>query len=240
MRQTLLCAAVVVGLALTAGTAQAQDSSQSYGQNRQSTGNGQYGTSGWGDQQNGSQSYNSQQYGQPSWNQSYGTQSGSNQSSRSGQQFTDVKRLLGEEVNDQQGNTAGHIKDIVFNAQTGEIFAAIGLNNGQTALVPAKALKISSSQGFTQVTLNTSKQNLQSAPTVQNHRFAQALERPGFTQRVYSHFNVQQPYSAMGGSGQSSYSGSSTGSSYNPDQGQSGSQSNYQRSRQDQDENSQQ
>jgi sporulation protein YlmC with PRC-barrel domain len=202
--------------------------SGSYGNPGSSSGNQEYGqgNEGYGTQQQyGNPSYgNQQQYGQ-----NYGSQRGS-QSYESSQQsfsqgrFCDAKHLLGQEVNDEQGQEIGHIKDIVFNPQNGEVFAAVGIGNGRTTLVPAQALKIRGSQNNLQVSVNTTKQTLQSAPAFSSNQWLQTLNRnPNLTQRLYSHFNVTSQ-SSMGGSSGSNMGGSSTGTwGGNSSQSQGGS-----------------
>jgi sporulation protein YlmC with PRC-barrel domain len=234
MKQALRWSAVFTALALVTGTALAQQNWQTSGQSGQSGSYGQneqYGTTsgseygnqqteqpGWS-QQPGQQSWSSQSGSQPYGNQQFSPQENWNTSGQQGvrsNRFHDVKRLLGQEVEDQQGQTIGHIKDLVFNTQKGEIMAVVGIGNRQNALVPAQCLRIRSSGGTTEITLNGSKQTLENGPTVQNGQWLQRLNnRPGFAQQVYSHFNVQ-PSSAMGGSGASSYSGTGQSNSRQP------------------------
>ena len=226
MKRSLQWMAGFASVALLTMTA----SAQSYGSG-QSTHSGTSGSSGWGNQQSGTEPYTSQGYGtQQSGTDQYGGRQNWNQSSsqrygmsqQSGR-FCDSKSLLGQEVTTSQGQEIGTIKDIVFNPQNGEVFAVIGIGSGQNALVPAQTLNVSGSRGNMQVTANTTKENLQSGPTVQNNQWLQALNTPGFTRRIYSHFNTQS--SGMGGSSSSSLSGGSSGSNStgSSSQGQSGS-----------------
>ena len=62
----------------------------------------------------------------------------------------------------------GSIKDIVFNPQTGETFAALDVGNSRYALVPWQALTVTpkGTKGKGQVTLNATKDSLQSGPTI--------------------------------------------------------------------------
>jgi hypothetical protein len=130
--------------------------------------------------------------------QDYGSY-GSNQESSQNGRYRDAKELLGQEVNNQQGHTLGHIKDIAFNTQNGQVFAVIGLGNNQNALVPVQVLNVTGNQNNPQVTLDATQQGLMSGPIVQNNRWEQALNSPGFTQRIYSHYNFQlQPGADVG------------------------------------------
>lgn len=137
-------------------------------------------------------------------------QPGMSQSGQS-QQFYHAKDLIGKSAKDTQGQKVGSIHDLIFNPQNGETFAAIGVGSGRYALVPWQAMSVTGTSGKEEVTLNTSKDKLQSAPTVKSDEW-QNLNNPSFTQSIYSHYNLQPP-SAMGGAatpGGSSSGGSST------------------------------
>ncbi len=134
------------------------------------------------------------------------------QSTGTTDQYFHAKDLVGEEAKDGQGNRLGKIEDIIFNPQKNETFAAIGVSGGRWALVPWQALTVSSTgtRGKEQVTLNTTKDALQSGPTITKNEW-QSLNDPSFTQKVYSHYNVQAP-AAMGGTSEGTSSSTSSGS----------------------------
>lgn len=131
------------------------------------------------------------------------------------QQFYHAKHLLNQEAKDSQGQRLGKIEDILFNPQNGETFAAIGiggLTSQRSALVPWQALNVTmSSRGKEEVTINTTKQTLESGPTITSDQWQQ-LENPTFVQSIYSHYNLQRP-TAMGGTGAGAMGGTSTGTS---------------------------
>lgn len=130
------------------------------------------------------------------------------QQTSQGQQFYHAKDLIGTEAKGANGERLGKIEDVAFNPQNGQTFAAIGVGSGRYALVPWQALTINEvSQGKYQASLNTTKDQLQSAPTVTKNDW-QKLNDPSFAQSVYSHFNLQPP-AAMGGTSGGSMGGSS-------------------------------
>jgi hypothetical protein len=135
------------------------------------------------------------------------------QSAGQSSQFYHSRMLLGREAKDSTGQNVGSIHDIVFNPQNGEVFAAIGVNSGKYTLVPWQALTVNptNARGKEQVTVNTTKQELESAPAVSGTEWQQ-LNNSAFTLSIYSHYNLQPP-SAMGGTGTGAMGGSSTGSS---------------------------
>lgn len=131
---------------------------------------------------------------QPNYQQNY-------QANENGQQgpFSDVRRLMGREVNSRFGHQLGNIKDVVFNAQAGEIIAVIGMDNGQNALVPMQALNVTGSWDNPQITCNFGRHDLENGPTVPNDRWVEVLNHhPHMAQRVYSHYNIPSP-NGMGG-----------------------------------------
>jgi len=112
--------------------------------------------------------------------------------------YFDTKRLIGEEVSDLQGESLGNIKDTIFNTQ-GHVFVVVNLGNNQNTLVPVQALRITGAPENPQVTLNTTRQNLERGPLVQNNQWLQALRNPNFAQRIYSEYNLQlQPNEELG------------------------------------------
>ena len=123
--------------------------------------------------------------------------------------FNRTKELLGAEVKDTQNQKLGDIYDIVFNPKTGQSFAAISVGHDSYALVPPQALTITPGNGILShkdnVTLNATKETLQSAPTIANDDW-QKLDTTSFTQGIYSHYNVQGP-TAVGGVSPSSLGG---------------------------------
>lgn len=172
-------------LALLAGTAMAQSSS------------GPSGTSG----ANGYQSTTSRK------------SSLSQESTQDQKQFFQAKNFIGEKVKNAQDQSLGSIKDIVFNPQNGETFAALDVGNSRYALIPWQALTVTTkgNNGKEQVSLNTTKQNLQTGPTIPQDQWEELNNRT-FVQSIYSHYNVQPP-TGMGGALGTGTSGSSTGTS---------------------------
>lgn len=121
------------------------------------------------------------------------------------QQFCTSKQLVGADVKDSAGEKIGDIKEIYLNPQNGQTFASLDIGKGRHAVVPVQALKVTPSHSAlrnAEVTINKTKADLESAPTVTNNQWSN-LDDPSFTQRVYSHYNVQPP-SAAGGTGASS------------------------------------
>ena len=117
---------------------------------------------------------------------------GKMQSSRSAG-FFDAKSLLGTEIMNNQKQELGDLKDVVFNPQNGETFAAIGVGHDQCALVPWQALKISkSTSGKEEITLNSSKQALASGPTVKADDWRE-LNNRSFDQSIYQHYGLNRP-----------------------------------------------
>ncbi|MGH7968813.1 MAG: PRC-barrel domain-containing protein [Limisphaerales bacterium] len=141
-------------------------------------------------------------------------QSGINQeNAQNQQQFFQAKNFIGEKVKNSQDQSLGTIKDIVFNHQNGQTFAAIDVGNSRYALVPWQALTVQAkgSRGKEQALLNTSKEKLQAGPNVAQNQW-QELNNQTFVQSIYSHYNVQPP-TGMGGTLGTGTGGTSTGSS---------------------------
>jgi hypothetical protein len=127
------------------------------------------------------------------------------------QEFFHAKNFIETSVKDSQSQSLGEIKDIVFSPQNGQTFAAFNAGNGRYFLVPWQALTITSSgRGKEQVSLNASKQELESGPTIPRNQWQQ-LSNPSFVQSIYSHYNLQMPTPAMGGTGSRSLGGTSSG-----------------------------
>src|SRR6516225_9866021 len=153
------------GLSLLTATVLAQD--RNYNQSS---------SSGTGTDASGNQSYNS-------------SATSAGQIGSQTQEFFNSKQFVGTDVKDSQGKSLGDIKDIVFNPSSGEIFAAFNASNYRYVLVPWQALSISSiSRDKHQVTLNTTKQELENGPTVPRNQLQQ-LNNPTFTQSIYAHYN---------------------------------------------------
>jgi hypothetical protein len=116
--------------------------------------------------------------------------------------FHASKDLVGADVKDAQGQKLGDISEIYFNPRHGESFAAIDIGTRRHALVPLAALQVTAPAGAIRnavVTLNKTKSDLESGPIVSNNAWQQ-MDDAAFTQRIYSHYNVQAP-SAVGGTG---------------------------------------
>ena len=179
--KSILC----TGMSLFAAAALAQDHY-----------NNQSSSSGTANDSSGNQSYNSATTPQPV---------------SQTQEFFDAKKFIGTDVKDSQGKSMSEIKDIVFNPSSGEVFAAFNVSNYRYALVPWQALSITTtSRDKYQVTLSTTKQELENGPTVPRNQLQQ-LNNPTFTQSIYAHYNLQAP-TPMGGGGTHSLGGKSSGS----------------------------
>jgi len=127
-------------------------------------------------------------------------------------QFHRSKDLVGANVMDTQNQKIGDINEIVVNPRSHQIFAVIDLGD-RNALVPLQALTISPARGAlrnAEVTLNKTKQAVESGPTITNDQWNQ-LDNPAFAQRIYSHYNVRAP-SGVGGASDDAMGGASAGS----------------------------
>src|SRR5882724_9241555 len=114
-------------------------------------------------------------------------QSSGTQHSQSQQQFFQAKNFIGEKVKNAQDQSLGALKDIVFNPQNGQFFAAIDIGSGRYALVPWQALNVTTTGKNKQdITLNSTKESLQSGPTVMHDQWDE-LNNPTFVQSIYSH-----------------------------------------------------
>ena len=117
-------------------------------------------------------------------------------------QFLRSKDLVGANVKDSAGEKIGDIKEIYLNPQNGQTFASIDIGKGRHAPVPLQALTMTPPRGAfrnAEATLNKSKADMETAPSVSNNEWSN-LDNPSFTQRIYTHYNVQAP-SAVGGTG---------------------------------------
>ena len=135
---------------------------------------------------------------------------GKMQSSTHKAAFFDAKSLIGTDIKNGQNQDLGDLKDVVFNPQSNETFATIDVGNDRCALVPWQALKITKNiAGKEEITLNTTKQALDSGPTVKNNDW-QELTKRSFAQSIYQHYNLPVPAS-MGGVSASALGSHSTG-----------------------------
>jgi PRC-barrel domain protein len=133
-------------------------------------------------------------------------------SSQSQPQFFQAKNFIGEKVKNGQDQSLGTLKDIVFNPQNGQFFAAVDIGSSRYALVPWQALNITTTgKNKQEITLNSTKESLQSGPTVMRDQWDE-LNNPTFVQSIYTHYNVQPP-TGVGGSLGTGTSGSTSGSS---------------------------
>jgi sporulation protein YlmC with PRC-barrel domain len=120
-------------------------------------------------------------------------------------QFCHANQIIGTEAKNPQGQSLGRVHDVVFNPKNGDVFAAIDIGNGRYALVPWQEVKVTPStrtgwwwgRNREQVTINTTKQALDSAPTISG-RESQKLNNRSFVQSIYSHFHTQAPFAAVG------------------------------------------
>lgn len=125
--------------------------------------------------------------------------------------FYDAKSLIGAEIMNDQKQDLGDLKDVVFNPQNRETFVAIGVSHDRCALVPWKALQIrKTAAGKEEITLNSTEQSLESAPSVKGNDW-QELNNRSFAQSIYQHYNLQAPAS-VGGVGHTALGNQSTGS----------------------------
>jgi len=131
------------------------------------------------------------------------------------QEFFRASNLIGKSTQDSKGTKLGTLKDVVFNQQ-GEVFAFVDIGGGKWAAVPWQVVNPASAKGRDNVVLNTSQQQLKSAPSVAKDQWG-SLNNPAFAQGIYSYYQVQAP-AAVGGASSpgSSNQGQSTGTSTDP------------------------
>jgi len=103
-----------------------------------------------------------------------------------------VSELVGTQVKDPQGEVVGKIDDLVFDDEGRISIAILGyggfLGIGQN-LVAVPITSLSSTEEPRHFVLNTTKENIQSAPLFSK----KALDDPGWANGVYRYFG-QQPY----------------------------------------------
>lgn len=137
-----------------------------------------------------------------------------------------AKKILGKDLKNPQGESLGKIQDFFISPQNDRDFALIDVGNNRFAPVPVQALSVTHGAGGTeQVTANVTKQQLQSGPTLTADQLSQ-LSQAGFTQQIYSHYNVQPATSAMGAPG-TQPSGATGGAGQQPSQQPGASQHPY-------------
>ena len=142
-----------------------------------------------------------------------GTIKSETKSSNQSRTFWRSKDLVGASIKDSAGEKLGEIDEILTNPQKGETFASVDVGHGRYAIVPLQALNISPGHGMmhnAEVSLNATKESLQAGPTIADGEW-QNLDSPSFTQQVYSHYNLQRPAAAAGGTSDESLGGGSTG-----------------------------
>jgi hypothetical protein len=141
------------------------------------------------------------------------TQTLNSREARQSIQFFHSRDLVGANVKDLQGEKLGDIYDILFSPQSGDTFVAIGVGKGGYALVPAQALNVAAGIGAgspkADVTLNATKEELQTGPLISNDDW-ERLDTPSFVLSIYSHYKLHMP-SAMGGERASGLGGVSSG-----------------------------
>lgn len=130
--------------------------------------------------------------------QSSTTTQGSTLQQAEAQEFFRASNIIGKTSQDSKGQKLGTIKDVVFNQQ-GEIFAFVDIGSGKWAAVPWQAVNPNSAKGRDNVVLNTTQQQLKSAPSVAKDQWG-ALNNPAFAQGIYSYYQVQPPASVGGAS----------------------------------------
>ena len=103
-----------------------------------------------------------------------------------------ASEIVGTQVKNPQGEVVGKIADLVFDDEGRISFAILGyggfLGIGQN-LVAVPITSLSSVEEAGHFALNTTKENIQSAPLFSK----KALDDPGWTNDVYRYFG-QQPY----------------------------------------------
>jgi len=116
-------------------------------------------------------------------------------------QFFSSKDLVGAKVKGAQGETLGEIDALVFSADKGQVFAAVGIGDDRQALIPLQALKITPAGGLAravQITLHKTKSGLQASPSVAENNWKN-LDNPAFTERILRHYDLPTSPAAMGG-----------------------------------------
>ena len=108
------------------------------------------------------------------------------------QSLTRVSTLIGANIQSQDGQKAGTIRDVVMAPQSQKLgFVVLGrgglLGFGEQLVpVPWQAISFNGEN----YVLNVDRQKLQSAPTLQKDQYAE-LDRPEFVSRIYQFFDVQ-------------------------------------------------
>jgi hypothetical protein len=125
-------------------------------------------------------------------------------------QFFRSKHLVGADVKDSKGKALGNISEVLISPESGQAFAAVSLDRNRHAIVPLQALNVKAARGKFNVTLNKSRETLASGPLIKGNQWGQ-LDDPGFTQRAYSHYNLNVPPSAVGGSDGDAMGGAEAG-----------------------------
>lgn len=135
-----------------------------------------------------------------------------------------ASQLMSATVKDQQGNSVGQINDFVINPTSGRVqFAIISLSDqaGKLTAVPWPLIRPGSEPNS--VTLNVSKQKLDSAQTFDASSWPD-FSQPSTSQQIYSYFGVQPGHFGAGGNVPTGGS-ESGGTSGQPDQSNPGSSS---------------
>ncbi len=126
-----------------------------------------------------------------------GTHMGGMEGRKAGGQFYEASKILNRNAKSAQGESLGKVKDVAFNPR-GRAFALIDVGNNRYAAVPWVLINPSTAQAEKgDLTINTTKQTLQSAPTLTKDQFGN-LNDPSFAQSVYSHYGQA---AGMGGTG---------------------------------------
>ncbi len=122
-----------------------------------------------------------------------------------GGQFYEASNILNRNAKSAQGETLGKVKDVAFNPR-GRAFALIDVGNNKYAAVPWALINPSTAQSDKgDLTINTTKQALQSAPTLTKDQFSN-LNDPNFARQLYSHYGQA---AGMGGTGMGGTGGQS-------------------------------
>ena len=119
--------------------------------------------------------------------------------------LTRVSRVIDAQAKSTDGQNLGTIQDVVV-TQEGQVFAWLNLGNNRYSAVPFQLINSSQArQGGREVTVNATQKKLMAGPLLKENAFG-SLRDSSFTQKLYSHYNLQ-PAAGMGSPG----TGSDTG-----------------------------
>lgn len=117
--------------------------------------------------------------------------------------LTRISHVINAQAKSTDGQSLGTIQDVVVN-QEGQVFALLNLGQNRYSAVPWQLINTPHARQGREVTVNATQQKLMSGPLFQGNAWGN-LRDASFTQKLYSHYNLQ-PAAGMGGAG----AGSST------------------------------